>query len=166
MTSFKTILALTLLIGSLTSTHLWAQDITENPSETVASSPETTQTAENQFDLPNITYTHTDIGFKIKFNGIRLEHVIDFTLNGEIITGSITSMIVEENLIKVIMNDKGFELDIALPMHLVQGPEFGVILNNGLKVSSAISDEDKSITFSIQNNYVQILQSLGYIFNW
>jgi len=171
MIALKYILALTLLMGNLASTHLWATEITENPSETVALSPDTpntstTQTPESNFDLPNIMYTHTDSGFKIKFSGFTLDHVIDFTLNGDIITDTMTNLITKEEIIKVIGNDKGFEMDIALPMHLLQGQEFGVILNNGLKVSSDISAEDRSLFFVMRLTYVQLLQSLGYIFGW
>jgi len=158
MIPFRYILALILLMGNLASTPLLGQDVTE-----------TTLTAESQSDLLNITYTDTDTGLKIKFSGITFAHIVDFTLNGDIVTDAITALIFEEeeNVITVIRNDTGFELDVALPMYLLQEQEFGVILDNGLKVSSVIMlDDDKSLIFFTQQTYVQLLQSLGFIFGW
>lgn len=166
----KYILAMILLIGShaLIPTYLWAEDITESPSEVLESSSSNTstnQTAENCQDLPYITYPDTDTGFKIKVCNIPLNQVVDFTLNGEIITNLITQFVMEKEIIQVTQEDKGFELHIAMPIYLLNGAEFGIILNNGSKLSRIIDEDNRGLS-PIRLNYSDFLTQLGYIFGW
>ncbi len=104
---------------------------------------------ENRYDLPNIIYTYTESGFKIKVNHITLDHVVDYTFNGEIITDAFNALI-DQNAIKLTEeNDKGFQFEVQFPPEtLPNASEFGLILDNGLKVSSVIYDENRGISWN------------------
>ncbi len=96
---------------------------------------------ENRYDLPNISYTYTEWGFKIRLSHIKLDNVINYTLNGEIITDAIKSLVEQKIITLIEKSDKGFEFEVLFaPEELPNDSEFGVILDNGLKVSCMIYD--------------------------
>ncbi|KHD06407.1 hypothetical protein PN36_05075 [Candidatus Thiomargarita nelsonii] len=104
---------------------------------------------ENRYDLPNIIYTYTQNGFKIEVNNITLDHVVHYIFNGEIIT-DVFNTLIEQNAIKLTEeNDKGFQFEVQFaPEILPDASEFGLILDNGLKVSSVIYAENRGISWN------------------
>jgi len=137
---------------------LWAQE-KPSPEEINALSA----ADENRYDLPNISYTYTEWGFNIKVNHITLDHVVDYTFNGEIITALFNALIDQQQIILAEENDKGFEFEVKFAPEavLLDASEFGLILDNGLKVSSVIyaeGDEGRGITWNFSGWYD--------LFNW
>lgn len=190
ITRLKNLLAMMLLISSiaLMNAPVWAQD---DPQSDGAGAVEVTQVSsdgegvplseeqltalateadENRSDLPNITYTPLGFGFKVKMNRIRLKNVVDYTLNGEPVTAIINNLI-DQQIMSVTERDNGFEIDVLMEptLTLPSGAEFGVILDNGLKLSSVIyqdDDKSKSISFAIGGLFAGLFDSLNNALNW
>ena len=160
----KRVLATMPFFVSMALIPLGADNVTAAP-EVVHLSPEqlnalAAQADNNRHDPPSISYTYTALGFKITVSRITFDQVVDFTLNGEIITEAITALI-GKGIIQVTKNDKGFEFDVAVdPINLGNGAEFGVILDTGLKLSSVIYDDNRSVNFAMGNIYADIIKAV------
>ncbi|KHD06406.1 hypothetical protein PN36_05070 [Candidatus Thiomargarita nelsonii] len=127
----------------------WAQDVLSPAQINVLATAN-----ENRYDLPNISYTYTEWGFKIRLNHIKLDHIVDYTLNGKIITDAIKILIEQEIITLIEKNDKGFEFEVLFaPEILPNDSEFGVILDNGLKVSCVIYDPINGL-FPVWSNLI------------
>jgi len=134
ITQFKCLPMILLSMALISSA--WAQEVLSPAQINVLATAD-----ENRYDLPNISYTYTEWGFKIRLSHIKLDHVIDYTLNGEIITDAINILIEQKIIILIEKNDKGFEFEVLFPPDILPNDsEFGVILDNGLKVSCVIYD--------------------------
>jgi len=159
----KRVLATMPFFVSMALIPLGADNVTAAP-EVVHLSPEqlnalAAQADNNRHDPPSISYTYTEMGFKITVSRITFDQIVDFTLNGEIITDAITALI-EQKIIQVTENDKGFEFDVEMEPTLIlpNGAEFGVTLDTGLKLSSVIYDDNhRSIGVAIGNIYADII---------
>jgi len=93
---------------------------------------------------PRISYAYPEDGFTIRIDGILFKEVADFLLNQTVITSNI-DMLVEQQIIDVVEGEDGFTLYVKLdPSVLTPGTEFGVVLRDGLKIISVVSDEDKA----------------------
>ncbi|OAD22315.1 secreted protein [Candidatus Thiomargarita nelsonii] len=138
-----------MLLSIALMSPLWAQE-QPSPEEINALSA----ADENRYDLPNIIYTYTEWGFNLKVNHITLDHVVDYTLNGEIITDIFNALIDQEQIRLAEENDKGFQFEVKFPPEVLpDASEFGLILDNGLKVSSVIYAENRGISWNFSGWY-------------
>lgn len=156
MIQHQSVWAMMLLIVSMASlmpTHLWAQ----NGAPLSPDQIDALVADENHDNLPNISYTYTERGFKIRVSYITLDHVVDYTLNGVIITSAINELIDLGIITLTQTGAEGFEFDVDLgPELLPEKSEFGVTLDNNLKLSSVIYDEDKSVIFPIGGLFADV----------
>jgi hypothetical protein len=103
-------------------------------------------------NTPRITYSLVEEGFHITVHGIPLREVTDYTLNGQVISAEMKQL-ADQGIIEVVKSDDdhkiGFVLAVKLEPTSVMGSEFGVILANGTKLSSIISElkpDDKGLS--------------------
>lgn len=91
---------------------------------------------------PRISSSLTERGFKIVVENVKLDDVLEFTLNGEIVTEAIDTLLDDEGKklidIKKNDNDNGFILDITMEPESLAGAKFGLILKDGLKIRKTI----------------------------